>query len=78
MRTMSRFEDWLAGQSLDIAVRTYAAGTRTAGDAAHAIGCEVAQIVESLVFIAGDRPVVTLVSGARLAELAGARVEELA
>jgi prolyl-tRNA editing enzyme YbaK/EbsC (Cys-tRNA(Pro) deacylase) len=76
----SRFEEWLEGQGLDVPIRAYPAGTRTAEDAARAIGCEVAQIVKSLVFTAGGRPVVALVSGAnrldtrRLAELAGAPV----
>jgi prolyl-tRNA editing enzyme YbaK/EbsC (Cys-tRNA(Pro) deacylase) len=40
------------------------AGARTAADAAAAVGCEVAQIVKSLIFRAGDRPVLVLVSGA--------------
>jgi prolyl-tRNA editing enzyme YbaK/EbsC (Cys-tRNA(Pro) deacylase) len=44
-------------------VKQFPEGTRTAADAARAIGCEVAQIVKSLVFVAGGRPVVTLVSG---------------
>jgi prolyl-tRNA editing enzyme YbaK/EbsC (Cys-tRNA(Pro) deacylase) len=47
---------------------TYPDGTRTAEDAARAIGCDVAQIVKSLVFdlVHGDevRPVMALVSGA--------------
>jgi Cys-tRNA(Pro) deacylase len=37
--------------------------TRTAADAAAAIGCAVAQIVKSLVFVADGAPVVVLVSG---------------
>lgn len=49
---------------LELEVREFAAGTRTAADAAAAIGCEVAQIVKSLVFMAGDRPVLVLTSGA--------------
>jgi Cys-tRNA(Pro) deacylase len=55
--------------------------TRTAADAAAAIGCEVAQIVKSLVFVVDGAPVVVLVSGSnrldphRLAEaLAGREV----
>src|SRR2546421_10542975 len=76
----SRFEEWLAARGLDIEVRTFPEGTRTAEDAARAIGCEVAQIVKSLVFTAGDRSVVALVSGAnrldprRLEALTGAPV----
>ena len=77
---MSRFETWLADYGVAIAVRQFPAGTRTAVDAAAAIGCEVGQIVKSLVFVAGGKPVVALVSGAnrlderRLASVAGAPV----
>ena len=50
-------------------------GTRTAEDAARAIGCDVAQIVKSLVFVADDGPLLFLVSGAnRLDPERGARV----
>lgn len=48
---------------LEINVETYPEGTRTALDAARAIGCEVGQIVKSLVFVAGESPVIALVSG---------------
>ena len=39
-------------------------GTRTAADAAAAIGCDVAQIAKSIVFRAGDRATVVVASGA--------------
>jgi len=58
-------------------VRSFPEGTRTAEDAARAIGCSIGQIVKSLVFVAAGRPVVALVSGAnrldtvRLGKLAG-------
>lgn len=61
-----------------IEVRTFPEGTRTAEDAARAVGCDVAQIVKSLVFMADDAPVLALTSGAnrvdtrRLAEVLGA------
>jgi Cys-tRNA(Pro) deacylase len=77
---MARFEDWLTDRGLEIQVRSYPAGTRTAEDAARAIGCEVAQIVKSLVFTADGRPLIALVSGAsrldtrRLEALTGGRV----
>ncbi|HET8587899.1 MAG TPA: YbaK/EbsC family protein, partial [Candidatus Limnocylindria bacterium] len=48
---------------LTISVRRFPDGTRTAAEAAASIGCSVAQIVKSLVFIADDRPVVALLSG---------------
>lgn len=38
-------------------------GTKTAEDAASAIGCPVSAIVKSLVFVVGERPVVALVPG---------------
>src|SRR2546421_7982976 len=58
-------------------VKEFPQGTRTAVDAARAVGCDVGQIVKSLVFVAGGKPVVALVSGAnrldekRLAAVAG-------
>jgi prolyl-tRNA editing enzyme YbaK/EbsC (Cys-tRNA(Pro) deacylase) len=59
-----RFEAWLAEADAGLAVKEFPAGTRTATDAARAVGCEVGQIVKSLVFVAGGNPVVALVSGA--------------
>jgi prolyl-tRNA editing enzyme YbaK/EbsC (Cys-tRNA(Pro) deacylase) len=44
--------------------REFPQGTRTAADAAAAIGCEVGQIVKSLVFLRDDAPVLVLCSGA--------------
>lgn len=49
---------------LDIKIVEFDETTRTAPDAANAIGCEVAQIVKSLLFVAGDQPIMALVSGA--------------
>jgi len=74
---VTRFGAWLDGSGLGISVRQFPEGTRTATDAARAVGCDVAQIVKSLVFVAGGRPVIALVSGAnrldekRLAAAAG-------
>jgi Cys-tRNA(Pro) deacylase len=48
---------------LKIEIVTFEQSTRTAEEAAAAIGCEVAQIVKSLVFTAADKPVIALVSG---------------
>lgn len=54
-----------AAAGLEIAVARFPQGTRTAEDAARAVGCSVAQIVKSLVFVVDDeRPVLALVSGA--------------
>src|SRR5688500_8710515 len=49
---------------LDVDARTFPDGTRTAEDAARAVGCDVGQIVKSLVFLLDGAPVVALVSGA--------------
>lgn len=61
---MGRFEQWLAESEVGIEVRQFPQGTRTAVDAAQAVGCDVAQIVKSLVFLAAGQPVVALISGA--------------
>ncbi|MHB8630694.1 MAG: YbaK/EbsC family protein [Candidatus Limnocylindria bacterium] len=52
------------GRGVAISVTRFPATTRTAQDAARAIGCTVAQIVKSLVFLADGAPVVVLCSGA--------------
>ena len=48
---------------LDITIKEFETTTRTAEDAAQAIGCAIAQIVKSLVFIVNGQPTLTLVSG---------------
>jgi Cys-tRNA(Pro) deacylase len=64
---------------LDIDVRTFPEGTKTAADAARAIGVDVGQIVKSLIFSVDGEVVVAYVSGAnqlderKLAALAGGR-----
>lgn len=59
-----------ARQGTQLEIRRFPAGTRTAVDAATAVGCEVADIVKSLVFIADGRPLLALVSGADRVDLA--------
>ena len=55
-------------------------GTRTAEQAAAAVGCELGQIVKSLVFLCDGRPVLVLTSGAnrvdteRLGALLGGKI----
>lgn len=62
---------------LEVEVREFPEGTKTAADAAAAIGCEVAQIASSIVFVADGDPVVVVTSGAnrvserKLADLVG-------
>lgn len=46
-----------------ISLHHFPDGTKTAHDAAEAIGCSVAMIVKSLVFVVDNNPVVALVPG---------------
>jgi Cys-tRNA(Pro) deacylase len=68
-----------AAAGLQISIQRFPEGTRTAEDAARAVGCKVAQIVKSLVFVADGRPVLALISGddrldpGRLATILGAQ-----
>ena len=77
---MTRFEAWAAENGVPIEIRRFPAGTRTAAEAADAIGCDVDEIVKSLVFSAGGTPLIALVSGGkqldpeRLAAFAGGEV----
>lgn len=62
---------------LNADIKEFSESTRTAAEAARAVGSEVGQIVKSLVFLAGRSPILALVSGAnqvdteRLAAIAG-------
>ncbi|MDH3601028.1 MAG: YbaK/EbsC family protein [Candidatus Tectomicrobia bacterium] len=62
---------------LDIEIKEFEDSTRTADEAAHAVGCMVAQIVKSLLFIVASQPTMALVSGInrlderKLADLCG-------
>ncbi len=59
-----RVADAAAKLGLAIDIVTFELSTRTAAEAAEAVGCEVGQIVKSLVFIVKAEPVIALVSGA--------------
>jgi prolyl-tRNA editing enzyme YbaK/EbsC (Cys-tRNA(Pro) deacylase) len=76
---VDRFLASVKAAGLTVEVRRFPAGTRTAPEAARAVGCEVGQIVKSLVFIADGTAFIALTSGAnradpaRLAAVVGAR-----
>lgn len=78
--SVARVVDALKAAGLQVEVREFAESTRTADDAAAAIGSTVGQIVKSLVFLAGNEPILALVSGdnradtAKLARLVGAEI----
>jgi len=50
-------------------VHEFENGTKTAADAADAIGCDVAQIASSIVVVTDDDPVVVVTSGANRVDL---------
>jgi prolyl-tRNA editing enzyme YbaK/EbsC (Cys-tRNA(Pro) deacylase) len=79
---VGRVRDAARKKGCAIEVREFPDGTRTAADAARAIGCDVAQIVKSLVFVIDGNPVLALVSGANRVDerqltsaAGGARIE---
>lgn len=61
-----RVQDALAAKGLTLVVKQFPESTRSAVEAAAAIGCDVAQIAKSLIFRAVDsgRPVLVVASGA--------------
>ena len=80
MKGPDRVRAALDAASLRCAIRTLPDSTRTAVEAAAAVGCSVGEIAKSLVFRAGDRAVVAIVSGdhrldpAKLSDAVGERV----
>lgn len=65
-----RFGEALAGLGLgETEIRQFPEATRTAGEAAAAIGCELAQIVKSLVFEADGEPFLVLMDGSSRVDL---------
>ena len=77
---VQRVVDAGARAGVEVRARRFPEGTHTAEDAARAIGCTLAQIVKTLVFVDGDgEPVAFLVSGAnRLDPAKGAAAAGLA
>ncbi|MCB0211245.1 MAG: YbaK/EbsC family protein [Anaerolineae bacterium] len=62
--TAQKVADAAQRLGLAIEIKEFEASTRTAQEAADAIGCTVAQIVKSLLFVVDGQPVMALVSGA--------------
>jgi len=60
---------------LDLDVTEFPEGTKTAADAAAAVGCDVAQIASSIVVVADAQPVVVVTSGANRVDLATVAAE---
>jgi len=58
----------LRAQGVESRLEEFAEGTPTAAAAAAAVGCDVGEIVKSLVFICDGRPVLALLPGDRRAD----------
>jgi prolyl-tRNA editing enzyme YbaK/EbsC (Cys-tRNA(Pro) deacylase) len=58
----------LRAAAVDARIEEFGEGTPTAGDAARAVGCELAQIVKSLVLVCDGAYVLALVPGDRRAD----------
>lgn len=65
-----RVIDAAAAAGLTISVTRFPEGTRTAADAAAAVGCDVAAIVKSIVLDSSLGPIVVLTSGANRVDYA--------
>ena len=80
MSARERFLDGAAQVGMAPQILRFPQGTRTAEQAAAAVGCELGQIVKSLVFLCDGQPVLALTSGAnrvdtaRLGELLGGKI----
>ncbi len=65
-----RFEQAAIALGLNLDIKRFPEGTRTAADAAAAVGCELGQIVKSLVFESDGKPVLALTSGSKRVDTA--------
>ncbi|WP_318210868.1 YbaK/EbsC family protein [Streptomyces sp. SJL17-1] len=70
-----RFAAALRELGLDVEIRRFPDETRTAQQAADAIGCQVSEIVKSLIFAADGVPVLVLMDGASRVDVERVRVE---
>jgi prolyl-tRNA editing enzyme YbaK/EbsC (Cys-tRNA(Pro) deacylase) len=72
-----RFTEAAAALGIDVEPHVFPEGTKTSADAARAVGCDLSAIAKSLVFMAGEEPVLVLMSGdkrvdtAKLARVCG-------
>lgn len=79
-----RVRDYFLTHGIEIEIREFPAGTRTAQQAADAVSAPLGSIVKSLVFVAGDKVVLALVAGdrrgdaAKIAQIIGAANSRIA
>jgi prolyl-tRNA editing enzyme YbaK/EbsC (Cys-tRNA(Pro) deacylase) len=64
-QTAERLQARLHDLGLDVEIRELSESTRTAQEAADAVGAQLGQIVKSLVFVDGDTPLLCLCAGDR-------------
>jgi prolyl-tRNA editing enzyme YbaK/EbsC (Cys-tRNA(Pro) deacylase) len=82
--SVERVTAFLAATGAEVRVEEFPDGTRTAQDAADAVGCKLGEIVKSLLFDCDGRTVLALVPGdrradtAKIAEAAGANSAKVA
>ena len=81
---VERVSTFLREAGAEARIEEFAEGTPTAADAAAAVGCDLDQIVKSLVLFCDERPVLAMVPGdrrvdpAKVAEAAGAASSRIA
>ena len=68
--SVERVREALLAAGHEDTITEFPATTRTAADAAAAIGCTVAQIAKSIVFRAGDRAALVIASGVNRVDIA--------
>ena len=68
--SVERVREALRAASHPDTIQAFPEGTRSAAEAASAVGCEVAAIAKSIVFRAGARPVLAIASGANRVDMA--------
>ncbi len=79
--SIQRVADALEQLGINVEITEFAESTRTAEEAAAAVNSTLGQIVKSLVFLAGEQPVLALVSGTnrvdteKLAAMAGGPIK---
>jgi len=65
---VERVAEFLRRAAVESRVEEFPAGTKTAEDAARAVGCDVDQIVKSLILVCDGRPVLLMIGGDRRAD----------
>lgn len=77
---MHRFQQYLADNTIQLTIHTFLQSTKTAKEAADALGCKLDQIAKTIAFRAGKRPILVVLCGSnrvsvdKLAKLVGESV----